>query len=227
MSMTKKEQLLKAWLIRKLKSQGYLTYAKILREFEVHLLHPNSNHIAYLEIDKGVFAMNSAINDEQASVIIRHEILHAFLQHQLRAINKLAREKNLDPDQLTETQIKDLKTDVYSDVIRMGAVFGNNDPRQVHINNIAGDYEISNRGYTEKDKETVRNLQINGQVVGGLVTEDKHPEWAEMSLEELYDEIRKLRDNDDYVDDSSVLGALISPKLFVDINGNFHGVVMP
>ena len=42
------------------------------------------------------------------------------------------------------------------------------------LTNIAADYEISNRGYTDADKMTVRNLILNDKVLGGLVTEDDH-----------------------------------------------------
>ena len=176
MAMTKQEKLLKLWLIRKLKSQGYLTYAKILREFDVILLNEGSSHIAYLDPARGEFAMNPAIDDNQASVIIRHEILHAYLQHEKRLLDKLAKEHNLNPDELDDIALKDLKKELY----------GNSSF------NIAADYEISNKGYTEKDKETVRNILINGRVVSGLVTEDEHPDWVDMSVEEMYDEIMRL-----------------------------------
>ena len=44
-----------------------------------------------------------------------------------------------------------------------------------NIANIAGDYEISNRGYTKKDKNIVRAIKLGNQVLKGLVTEDQYP----------------------------------------------------
>ena len=55
--------------------------------------------------------------------------------------------------------------------------------------NIAGDYEISNRGYTSRDKLNVRNIRINGQKLSGLVTEIDHPDWVGLTAEEMYDRL--------------------------------------
>ncbi len=59
------------------------------------------------------------------------------------------------------------------------------------LTNIAGDYDISNKGYTEKDKKVVRAIDINGKIVSGLVTEDKHPEWINLPFEDMIDELEK------------------------------------
>lgn len=210
MAMTKQEKLLKLWLIRKLKSQGYLTYAKILREFDVQILSKNSSAVAYLDPAKGLFAMHPTLDDNQVSVIIRHEILHAYLQHEKRLLDKLAKEHNLNPNELDDYTITELKKELYSN----------------SLFNIAGDYEISNKGYTEKDKEVVRNLIFNGRVVSGLVTEDDHPDWVDMSIEEMFDELRKQKQQDKNSgdEDKIVLGALQDETTFVDIEGHVYGV---
>ena len=57
--------------------------------------------------------------------------------------------------------------------------------------NLAGDFEISNRGYTDEDKQTVRHLIINGNMVSGFVTEDDHPDWFDWSIEDMYDALRE------------------------------------
>lgn len=210
MAMTKQEKLLKLWLIRKLKSQGYLTYAKILREFDVQLLSENSSAVAYLDPAKGLFAMHPTLDDNQVSVIIRHEILHAYLQHEKRLLDKLAKEHGLNPNELDDLSIKKLKQELYSD----------------KLFNIAGDYEISNKGYTDKDKDIIRNLIFNGRVVSGLITEDEHPDWVDMSIEEMFDELRKQKQQDKNSGDENkiVLGALQDETTFVDIEGHVYGV---
>ena len=210
MAMTKQEKLLKLWLIRKLKSQGYLTYAKILREFDIQLLSENSSAVAYLDPAKGLFAMHPTLDDNQVSVIIRHEILHAYLQHEKRLLDKLAKEHDLNPNELDDLSIKELKQELYSN----------------SLFNIAGDYEISNKGYTDKDKEIARNIIFNGRVVSGLVTEDEHPDWVDMSIEEMFDELRKEKQQDKNSgdDEKIVLGALQDETTFVDIEGHVYGV---
>ena len=59
------------------------------------------------------------------------------------------------------------------------------------LTNIAADYEISNRGYTDADKVTVRNIVLNNKILRGLVTEDDHKDWVDMSFEEMLDELTK------------------------------------
>lgn len=55
--------------------------------------------------------------------------------------------------------------------------------------NIAGDYEISNVGYTDTDKRIARSIKLNGKTLQGLVTEDQHPDWVDLSFEEMYDKL--------------------------------------
>jgi hypothetical protein len=58
----------------------------------------------------------------------------------MRLLKKLATDANMDYDKLTDIEIDDLKRDLYK----------NKDF------NYAADYEISNRAYTDSDKETIR-----------------------------------------------------------------------
>ena len=59
--------------------------------------------------------------------------------------------------------------------------------------NIAADFEISNRGYTDRDKTTVRSIALNDKILRGLVTEDQYPGWENKTFEEMYEEILKER----------------------------------
>ena len=59
------------------------------------------------------------------------------------------------------------------------------------LSNIAADYEISNRGYTDADKRSMRHLVLGDQILQGLVTEDQHPGWEDKTFEEMYDELTK------------------------------------
>lgn len=59
------------------------------------------------------------------------------------------------------------------------------------LSNIAADFEISNRGYTDSDKATTRAITLGKKVVQGLVTEDHFPEWTKLSYEEMYEKLLK------------------------------------
>lgn len=56
-----------------------------------------------------------------------------------------------------------------------------------NVVNIAADYDISNKGYTDSDKETVRTLTLNNRLMRGLVTEDDRPDLVDKSFEEMLD----------------------------------------
>ena len=59
------------------------------------------------------------------------------------------------------------------------------------LSNIAADFEISNRGYTDADKRNVRKIKLGDQILRGLVTEDEYPDWEDKTYEEMYDELTK------------------------------------
>ena len=55
--------------------------------------------------------------------------------------------------------------------------------------NIAADFEISNRGYTEADKRTIKNLMLGDQILKGLVTEQDRPGWENLTFEQMLDKL--------------------------------------
>lgn len=76
------------------------------------------------------------------------------------------------------------------------------------IANIAADFEISNKGYTEKDKRTARRLKLGDQVLTGLVTEDQYPGWEDMTFEEMYDKL-----TDEYTKDMKEMQKKLQPLI--------------
>lgn len=182
MNMTQEERKAKDYLLRLLRTNGYPTYAKILDRFDFHYTS-DPNTVAYMIPNKAVIVMNRGVDAEQASVLVRHEILHEYLRHEQRLLDSLARKRGLDRAALSDTPLAELDAEL---------------KRQLYSNqdfNIAADYEISNRGYTEKDKDAVRAIQINGRIVSGLVTEDDHPDWVDLTVEEMYDKLAEERRN--------------------------------
>ena len=205
MSMTKEEKIAKNYLGRVLASDGYPTYAKIFSKFDFNFTNDPSV-VAYLDPNRGVIVANRGLDENQISVIIRHEILHDYLRHEKRLLDKLARDRGLDPDDLDDLTINELKKDLYKNVDY----------------NIAADYEISNRGYTERDKKTVRNIMLNGRTLSGLVTEDDHPDWVDLSVEEMFDKLRQEKQNPK-PDDDVISGYMISEhdKTVADVAKSF------
>ena len=59
------------------------------------------------------------------------------------------------------------------------------------LSNIAADYEISNKAYTDSDKSIARAIRLGDKTLQGLVTEDQYPDWTEMSFEDMYRELAK------------------------------------
>ena len=220
MSMTREERIAKNEILNILARSGYPTYASLLDDFDINLTE-DPGVVGYMEPGKGRIVLNRGLDLDQVSTIVRHEILHQYLEHEQRLLKKLSKNKNLNFDDLDDASINDLKYELYS----------NRDF------NIAGDYEISNRGYTDKDKEIVRNIKLNGQILTGLVTEDDHPDWVEMSIEDMYDELTKLKKKDqqeiqpeqpeqseqEEEQEEIIYGNLLDDETFIDEDGNVWG----
>lgn len=177
MAMTREERATKEYIYQKLREEGYPTYAKIFGNLDLNLTK-SDKVIGYMDPKTGTITINRDLEEDQFSVIIRHEILHNYLRHEKRLLDHLAEMRGIDPDDLDDLTLNELRDFLY----------GNQDF------NIAADYEISNRGYTEEDKQTVRNILLNGKVLSGLVTEDQHPEWVNWDVEDMYDELLKERE---------------------------------
>ena len=117
--MTWEEQLTKEEIMDRLGQQGYPSYAHLLDKFAVHLTE-DPDVVAYMIPNKGIIVLNRYLSLRQCSTIVRHEILHQYLDHMGRQIKKLGEESTQDAS-LAE------------------------------LTNIAGDYDISNVGYTDAD----------------------------------------------------------------------------
>lgn len=123
----------------------------------------------------------------QLSVLLRHEMAHALMKHQMRASNEyIARFGD-------EGEKRIMKS-----------------PSLMDLNNIVADFEISNRRYTAEDKKIVQNMKMGNRIIGGLVTEEFRSDWQTLSLEEMdrlleqyikdqhYLMLYMIENNDDY-----------------------------
>ena len=157
-TMTARDEAAKEQIIRKLRSEGYPTYARLFDLFDLNLTD-NPEIIGYMLPGKAKIVLNENLSIDQVSTIVRHEILHEWLSHGPRGEKFDKEHPELLPDHETS--------------------------------NIAADYEISNVGYTDKDKQNARNIILGNQILKGLVTEDQYPGWEDKTFEEMYEELLK------------------------------------
>lgn len=127
-------------------------------------LTDDPNVVGYTVPGAGTIVINKDLDTDSVSTIIRHEILHEYLAHGLR-IDRYNKEHSRTADDFSHQAA-----------------------------NIAADYDISNRGYTQKDKANARRITVGDRIITGLVTEDDHPDWTKKSMEEMYDELLKSTD---------------------------------
>ena len=157
-TMTAREEAAKEQIIRKLRSEGYPTYARLFDLFDLNLTD-NPDVVGYMLPGKAKIVLNENLSIDQVSTIVRHEILHEWLSHGSRSEKFDKEHPDLLPDHDTS--------------------------------NIAADYEISNVGYTDKDKRAARAIILGDRTLQGLVTEDQYPGWEDKSFEEMYEELLK------------------------------------
>lgn len=175
--MTNREKALKRKLISLLIDDGnghhHSAYAKRLQLFDLNIvpLSEDPNFTAAISFDDGVIYVGEGFLTDpdtffQLNVIIRHELAHNLMLHQLRMMNKLGNK--------------------YSKFSASRSLFD--------LLNIIADDEISNTRYSEADKKIVRNMFLNGRLIGGLVTEDHRKDWLKLPVEEMYEKIKEELD---------------------------------
>lgn len=180
--MTQKEQALKKRLIALLRDDGkghhHAKYAARLADFDIQIVpvKEDPNFTAAISFEDGIIYISEGFISNpstfhQLNVLLRHELAHNLLMHEIRMMHKIG--------SLPYSHIK------YSQSLH-------------RLLNIIMDFEISNKKYSAEDKIIVKNMWLNGQVIGGLITEEHRQAWMSMSVEEMYDaltdEIAALHD---------------------------------
>lgn len=129
-------------------------------------LTDDPNVIGYMLPGKAKIVLNQNLSINQVSTIVRHEILHEYLTHG-------PRKDAFDKDH------PELNPNLAQDEF-----------------NIAADFEISNRGYTDADKSIARAIKLGDKVLQGLVTEDQYPDWQDMTFEQMYQKLLEKSNED-------------------------------
>ena len=177
--MTDRERRVKKALCQLLIDKGHRKYAERFWKLDFNIIdstkHPEftaaiSFDEATVFISDGFLGSGQGIFN-QLDVLLRHELAHNLMMHQIRLMYVFKKLHANDPDEAYEH-------------IRYSA--------SLHeILNFIEDFEISNKRYTAADKKIVRTMQLNGKVIGGLVTEDHRGNWDKLPLEAMYDELSK------------------------------------
>lgn len=173
---------------------GHPTYGALFATFTLHLTN-DPDIVAYTQYDKHLIVVNKnlafggkyktlpkvsdsspiTLTERLLSMVIRHEILHNVLHHLMR-LRKIVAAREGVTENIDKIPIS-----------RMDS----------QLSNLAGDYEISNVGYTNFDKRLARNVGIQledpknagrliTKTISGCVTDLDHPEWVNYTFEQLY-----------------------------------------
>jgi hypothetical protein len=177
--MTDRERKVKKALCQLLIDKGHRKYAERFWKLDFNIIdskkHPDftaaiSFDDATVFISDGFLGSGQGIFN-QLDVLLRHELAHNLMMHQIRLMYVFKKLHANDPDNAYEH-------------LRYSA--------SLHeVLNIIEDFEISNKRYSAADKKIVKAMQLNGRVIGGLVTEDHRQAWEKMSVEAMYDELSK------------------------------------
>ena len=176
--MTGRERQVKKALCQLLIDKGHRKYAERFWKLDFNIIdskkHPDftaaiSFDEATVFISDGFLGSGEGIFN-QLDVLMRHEMAHNLMMHQIRMMYVFKKLHANDPDEAYE-HIK------YSSTLH-------------NLLNIIEDFEISNKRYSATDKQIVRNMMLNGEIIGGLVTED-HRGWDKLTLEQMYEELSK------------------------------------
>ena len=168
--MTPKEKQLHKKLIKLLLDDGkghhHKKYALRLKDFNIKIvsLKADPEFTAGIQFDTGMIYISEGflLDDSlfyQLNVLMRHELAHNLLMHQIRMM----------------AEIGEAYPNSWGNSITLHGLL-----------NIIEDMEISHRIYNAEDMETVRNMYLNGQVIGGIISEDMRAEWVDMPVETMY-----------------------------------------
>lgn len=172
---TKRERVLKKKLIALLRDDGkghkHNKFADRLEDFIVKIVpydtDPKMTAAVNFE-EVTIYISDGFLNNPdtffQLNVLMRHELAHYLMQHQIRMMHKI---------------IEKYGEEGYTRISMSQSLH--------RLLNIIEDFEISNTRYTDADKIIVKNMILNGREIGGLITEQIRGNWAKMSVLEMYD----------------------------------------
>ena len=185
---TKKEKVLKKYLMNLLRDDKrghkHAKYAERLEDFILKIVDRNREPemTAAVSFDEQTiyisdgFLMCGIWKDStktdysdafyQLNVLMRHELAHYLMQHQIRMMDKIIAKYGKDGG----TRIS-MSQSLH------------------HLINIIEDFEISNTRYSAADKIVIKNMVLAGKEIGGLVTENIRNGWEKLTVLQMFDKM--------------------------------------
>lgn len=176
---TKREKVLKKKLLALLRDDGqghkHAKYAERLEDFIIKIVpyEEDPKMTAAISFEEAtIYISDGFLKDPdtfyQLNVLMRHELAHYLMQHQIRMMHKII-EKYGEEGGTRISMSQSLH----------------------HLLNIIEDFEISNERYTSDDKIVVKNMKLNGREIGGLITETIRGGWEKLSVLEMFDKLEE------------------------------------
>lgn len=179
--MTHQELVVKKALCQLLIDKGHRKYAERFWKFDFNIVdstkHPDFTAAISFE-DATVFVSDGFLGTtkklfDQLDVLLRHEMAHYLMMHFIRSVFIL--KKRHEKDSIHSESGQGTAWDRISSSAKIHDLL-----------NIIEDFEISHTRYSNEDKDIVRTMTLNGRIIGGLLTEEDHPGWETMTLEEMF-----------------------------------------
>ena len=175
--MTAEERKVKKELVALLVSKKHPKYARRFIDFDFNLVDATkfpdftaavSFDEATVYLSTGFLGSGPAIFN-QLDVLLRHELAHNLMMHQIRMMYIYKQQHSDDPEHAADSLSSSMSLH--------------------QLMNVIEDLEISNKRYSAADKKIVHYMTLNGRLIGGLVTDELRANWVDMSLEEMFDEL--------------------------------------
>ena len=175
--MSAEERQVKKELINLLISKKHPKYARRFVDFDFNLVDHKefpdftaavSFDDATVFLSTGFLGSGPAIFN-QLDVLLRHELAHNLMMHQVRMMYIYKQKHSDDPEAAASSLSASMSLHKLMNTIE--------------------DLEISNKRYSAADKKIVHYMTLNGRLIGGLITDELRPAWVDMSLEDMFKEL--------------------------------------
>ena len=175
--MTAEERQVKKKLCQLLIDKKHPKYARRFFDFDFNLVDAKkfpdftaavSFDDATVFLSTGFLGSGEAVFN-QLDVLLRHELAHNLMLHQIRMMYIYKQKHASDPESAADSLSASMSLHKLMNVIE--------------------DLEISNKRYSAADKKIVHYMTLNGRLIGGLVTDELRSSWVNMSLEEMFEEL--------------------------------------
>lgn len=175
--MTQEERAVKQALYDLLISKKHPKYARRFRDFYFNLVDAKKfpDFTAAVSFDDATvylstgFLGNGQAVFNQLDVLLRHELAHNLMMHQVRMMYIYKQKHSDNPEAAADSLSSSMSLH--------------------QLMNVIEDLEISNKRYSAEDKKIVHYMTLNGKLIGGLVTDELRPAWVDMSLEDMFVEL--------------------------------------